>query len=147
MPTKLRFNIASPLTKARPTDSSRLFPADEAATALRGDRLYFSAVWEIKGSPSCMGIHSRVTLEGALAPYAEIYEVDSVPVRLPHYRSDFDADYVGHEPGLYPDVLRPTNTVYVQEGITGQLYFEISVPEDFTPGTYPLTVTLTPEEG
>ena len=147
MPIKLKFHIASPLTKARPTDSSRLFPVYEKTSALQGDRFYFSAVWDIKNSPSCMGIHTAVAVTGALAPYTSVYQVDAVPVRLPHYRSDFNEDYIGHEPGLYPDVLRPTDTVYIQEGITGQLYFEVNVPADFAPGTYPLTVTLTPEEG
>lgn len=144
MKDTLKFRITSPLTKARLTDSVRLFPVYEKATALQGDRVYFSAVWETKNSPSDGGIRTPVTVEGALSPFITVYEVDQVPVRLPHYRNSFNEDYIGHEPGLYPDVLRTTDTVYIYENRTGQLYFKVDLPTDIAPGTYPVTVTLHP---
>ena len=146
MKDTLKFRITSPLTKARITDSVRLFPVYDHATALQGDRVYFSAVWETKNSPSDLGIMTPVTVESALAPYVTVYEVDHVPVRMPHYRNAFNEDYIGHEPGLYPDVLRKTDVVYIYENRTGQLYFEMDLPRDVAPGSYPVTVTLHPQK-
>ncbi len=146
MKDTLKFRITSPLTKARITDSVRLFPVYKSTTALQGDRVYFSAVWETAQSPSAHGIYTPVTVEGKLAPFITVYEVDHVPVRMPHYRNDFNEDYIGHEPGLYPDVLRKTDAVLICQNRTGQLYFELDLPKDIAPGVYPVTVTLHPEK-
>lgn len=144
MKNTLQFRLTSPLTKARITDSALCFPVYKHATALQGDRVYFGAVWETQHSPSHLGVRTPITVEGELASYVTVYEVDSVPVRLPHYRNTFNEDYIGHEPGLYPDVLRQTDVIYIYENRTGQLYFEVDLPDHISPGTYPITVTLHP---
>ncbi len=152
MKDTLQFRMTSPLTKARLTDSVRTFPVYERTTALQGDRVYFSAVWEARQTPYDYGIRTPVVVEGPLSPYVTTYLVEHVPVRLPHYRNSprelysFDGDYIDHQPGLYPDVLRQTNEIFIYEERTGQLYFELDLPKDITPGSYPVTVTLHPEK-
>ncbi|MBQ8356359.1 MAG: DUF4091 domain-containing protein [Clostridia bacterium] len=145
----MNFRIVSSLCKARLTDKAAYFPAYENATALLGDRLYFSAVYDAVGLQSSKGVRAKITVKSELAPYITVYAVEQVPVRLPHYPDAFDGDYIGHEPGLYPDLLRPTDTVYLQQGLAGQLYFELNVPDTLAAGFYPVTVELAaknPEE-
>ena len=141
----MNFRITSPLTKLRLSDKVAQFPRYESASALLGDRLYFSAVYDSEGLNPKQAVRAQVTVCSELAPHIKVYAVDHVPVRLPHYPTDFDGDYIGHEPGLYPDVLRPTDTVHLQPGQSGQLYFELNVPKDVAAGTYPITVEILPE--
>lgn len=47
----------------------------------------------------------RVSLGGSLAPYASVRQVCLMPVRFPG-RAGSDGNYLGLEPGLYPDLLR-----------------------------------------
>ena len=143
---EFNFHLTSPLTKVLPGDHSANFPVYERATALRGDRVYFGAVLDLHGTEKRLGLRSVVSVEGKLAPFTKIYSVDPVPVRMPHYPGDCDDDYVSHEPGLYPDLLRETNEIYPILGVAQQLYFEVNIPKKFAAGKYPLTVTLAAEK-
>ncbi len=138
----MNFQFTSPLTKARLTDRVRFYPTYRKATALRGERFYFSAVYDGEGRQDNRGGHATVQITSPLSPYITVYRVDQVPVRLPHYADGGDGDYIGHEPGLYPDLLIRTDTVYLQRDLAGQLYFELNVPTELEPGDYPITVTL-----
>ena len=139
----MNFRIISPLSKVRLTDKAAFHSRFQAASALLGDRLYFSAAYDTEGTQRVRKICAKVEIDSELVPYITIYAVDQVPVRLPHYSNSYDGDYIDHQPGLYPDLLRPTDTIYLQPGLAGQLYFELNIPDDITPGLYPITVTLT----
>ena len=143
----MRFKFISPLEKVRLTDKVNYFADYKKASALLGDRLYFAAVYDTVGDTLVRGICTEIGIDSPLAPYLEVYAVDQVPVRLPHYPDATDADYVGHEPGLYPDLLRPTRIVHPCTGCCGQLYFELNVPKTLDAGVYGITVTLTPNDG
>lgn len=138
----MNFRITSPLTKLRLSDKAAQFPHYKSASALLGDRLYFSAVYDTVGLEKTRNVLTKIVIHSDLAPFITTYAVEQVPVRLPHYADDFDGDYIGHEPGLYPDLLRPTDTVLLQQGLSGQLYFELNVPTSIAAGTYPITVEL-----
>ena len=138
----MNFRITSPLVKARLTDKAAFHPHYRNATALLGDRFYFSAVYDGRAWYHTHAVPARVKISSPLAPYITVYRVDQVPVRLPHYTEVCDGDYIGHEPGLYPDLLRPTDLVQICRDRAGQLYFQLDLPVDLAPGTYPITVTL-----
>ena len=138
----MNFRFTSSLVKARLTDEASFFPHYRQATALLGDRFYFSAVYDGRKWFHTHAVAARIELTSPLAPYITVYSVDQVPVRLPHYPGACDGDYIGHEPGLYPDLLRPTNRILINRDHAGQLYFELNVPTDLAPGDYPITVAL-----
>lgn len=138
----MKFKITSPLTKARLCDRAESFDSYRNASALRGDRFWFSAVYDAHELSINRNVCTAVAVRSPLAPFIKVYSVEQVPVRLPHYPDSFDEDYIGHEPGLYPDLLRPTDTVYLQQGLTGQLYFELNIPETAAAGIYLVTVEL-----
>ena len=139
--------IVSPLVKARLTDEVQYFPAYHTASALLGDRFYFSAVYGAPATETGKSVCSRVEIESALSEAITVCRVEHVPVRMPHYPGSGDEDYIGHEPGLYPDLLRPCDMVHTMPGYCNQLYFELNVPEDTAPGVYPITVKLVPLNG
>ena len=138
----MQLKITSSLVKARLCDKAEHFHSYHNATALRGDRLWFSAVCDGEGLQKSKGTRTKIAVKSPLASFITVYAVEQVPVRLPHYHDSFDGDYIGHEPGLYPDLLRPTDTVYLHPGLLGQLYFELNIPKKIAAGRYPMTVEL-----
>jgi len=145
-PFTLNFRLTSPLTKVLPNDIARNFPVYERATALRGDRVYFGGVADIIGHVKANSFRAMIHVDSELAPYLTVYAVENVPVRMAHYYRYCDGDYVGHTPGLYPDLLRKTDSVFLNQGLAQQLYFELNVPKRFPAGKYPVTVTLSPAQ-
>ena len=145
-PYTLNFRLTSPLTKVMPSDIAKNFPEYNSASALRGDRVYFGGVVDIVAPVKSNSFRAEIRVESALAPYLTVYAVDNVPVRFPHPLGYCDGDYVGHAPGLYPDLLRKTACVYINQGVAQQLYFELNIPKRFAAGKYPVTVTVTPRQ-
>lgn len=143
MNTTYQLKLTSGMTKARLHDSFTAFPPLKEATALKGDRYYFSAL--ISATVKHGGVGAHVGVEGTLAPYITTYIVEQVPVKLPHYRDKGDLDYLDHNPGLFPDLLTKRNHLYVMDYVH-QVYFEVKIPADFTAGDYPITVVLTDDE-
>ncbi len=145
-PYTLNFRLTSPLIKVMPSDIARNFPVYEKASALRGDRVYFGGVVDITSPYKSNALRTKILVESELSPYLTVYAVDYVPVRFPHPLGYCDGDYVGHAPGLYPDLLRKTEFVCLTQGVAQQLYFELNVPKHLAAGTYPVTVTITPPQ-
>ena len=140
------FKLTSGLVKARFTDSIESFTEYKSATALLGDRFYFSVLCGMSNtvSPLCRKIGVKV--DSPIAEHISVTLVEQVPVRHPD-RFDFtDDDYISHEAGLYPDLLRPFEHIFVMPDRTHQLYFEVNVPEEFATGDYPITVSLIDED-
>lgn len=129
----------SGMTKARLDDKFVQFTPQREATALRGDRFYFSVLATAETTHG--GVRTEVRTESALTPYIKAYLVDQVPVRLPHYNDRADDDYIDHKPGLYPDLLRPFEHFYMMDQMH-QVYFEVNVPKDFAPGVYPIDIVF-----
>jgi len=137
----LSFRAVSPLVKARMDDNINSYEPYHGGTALRGDRMYFSAL--ISAPVKHMGARYTIQIESPIKEMITSYLVEQVPVRLPHYPDRFDGDYIEHKPSLLPDLLRPANDVFrVMGGVLQQLYFAITVPTDAKPGTYPVKVIL-----
>ena len=136
--------ITSGMTKARLTDTPEIFPEIGTLSALKGDRVYLSLVGTPKDK-TLRHLRLRVTAEAAGLP-VQIFSVEQVSVRLPHYPADFDEDYLGHEPGLYPDLLRPTGNWTLCGGQTAQMLLELEVPKTAKPGTFPIVFHIFNED-
>ena len=139
MDTVFTLKLVSGMTKARLGDTMATFPRQSTATALKGDRFFFSALTSANTPHS--GILACIDIKSDLSPYITTYVVEHVPVRLPHYPDKADLDYIGHEAGLYPDLLRPADCIHIMHNLH-QIYFEVNIPNDLTPGTYPIVVAL-----
>ena len=139
--------LASGLVKSRFKDSIESFTEHKSATALLGDRFYFSALCGFSNtvSPLCRKIGVKV--DSPISEHITVTLVEQVPVRHPD-RFDFtDDDYISHEEGLYPDLLRPFEHIFMMPDRTHQLYFEVNVPETLAAGDYPITISLIDEDG
>ncbi len=134
-----QLKLVSGMTKARLDDQMVAFPQQSEATALKGDRFFFSALTSVNATHG--GINAYIHVESELAPYVTTYVVEHVPVRLPHYRDKADLDYIDHKPGLYPDLLRPTNRIHMMD-MLHQILFEVNIPKDQVPGSYPISIVL-----
>lgn len=130
----------SAMTKARVTDSIRAFTPRTEATALCGDRHFFSAL-VTGGHPRRAG-RLDITVESSFGEDLKIYTVEQIPVKMPCYEGEFDDDYIDTKPGIYPDVLQPTTAVYTMPQRLSQLYFEVNVPKDMKPGRYEIKIFL-----
>ena len=96
-----------------------------------------------------MNTRANVRLSGALAPYATVRQVISVPNHFP-CTARADENYIRRTPGLYPDLLRPLHyhdALTLYPGYLHTLWVEIDkLPEEISADTYPLTLSLSSKE-
>ena len=87
---------------------------------------------------------AEVTVESEIADCVTVTKVDLVPVRLPAINAA-DGDYISTAPGLYPDLLRPTENgvFHVMNHQWNAFWVGIETKADTAAGTYPVTVTVT----
>ena len=130
----------SAMVKARVTDSIRAFTPRTEATALKGDRHFFSAL--AQGGDARRSNRLDMTVKSAFGDNLKAYTVENIPVKMPCYAGECDDDYIDTKPGLYPDVLQPTTAVYTLPNMLSQLYFEVNVPKDMAPGRYEIKIDL-----
>ena len=128
------------MVKARLDDHIDSFAPQKEATALRGDRHFFSML--VKGDSRGMGVRYNMEIDSPIKDDIIVYTVEQIPVLVPCYQKKYDSDYLDTKPGLYPDVLRPAKAIYALNGYLSQAYFEVRIPEDAKPGRYPITVRL-----
>ncbi|MBP3293043.1 MAG: DUF4091 domain-containing protein [Clostridia bacterium] len=82
---------------------------------------------------------------GALAPYANVRMVANVPNQYPTYNVSPGGEFLRTEPGLYPDLIRPLpyiDRISLPHNQTHALWVDIQLPEDFSAGTYDLSLTI-----
>ena len=150
-----KIKIISSLEKPRPADNFNAFPELKRLSALKGERLSFQAIHtNFDEGLQCRGCTSFLTLEGELARYADVREVDCVPVSKPvlqHSKAwHIDDGYISKEPGIFPDVLRPLhnkNKVFIVNSVLSTLWVEINIPKRIKAGEYTLTLNLKKEDG
>ncbi|TQI80594.1 uncharacterized protein DUF4091 [Serratia fonticola] len=90
----------------------------------------------------------RYRLEGELAEYISVRQVQSVPSHFPCY-AEVDENYLTTEPGLFPDLLMPIaeQRFFAACRYYGSLWFTFSPPpKGMSGGDYPLTLTLFDQE-
>ena len=124
------------------------FPVLRQATMLRNQHYSFQLIYR---ADSDAVLHTAaLTLSGALAPYAEIYDVVSVPVPMPAYAGRTDDNYLRTAPGLYPDLLQPLhygNRLSLCRNQLRSVWICLSPEAAMPAGDYPLTLTLTGDDG
>ena len=140
MPYSYHLITTSAMVKARVTDSIRAFVPRNGATALLGDRHYFSAL--ITGGNPRRSDRLDIRVDSPFANGVKVYTVEQIPVRMPCYAGESDDDYIDIKPGLYPDLLQPTEGICIMPHLLSQLYFEVNVPLDMKPGTYEIKISL-----
>ena len=117
---------------------------------LKNERLSFQLIYTADTEEENYNIRLKVTLGGALAPYATVRTVGLVPVTMPCYGDAPDDNYLRTEPGLYPDVLLPMHyhgAVTAQKGLSRALWIDLEPGEALPAGEHTLTVTLTDNDG
>ena len=150
-----KIRIISSLEKPRPQDSFNAFPELKKLSALKGERLSFQAIHtNFDEGLQCRGCTSFLTLDGELAKYATVREVECVPIMKPvlqHSKAwHIDDNYISKEPGIFPEVLRPLhnkNQVFIVNSILQTLWVEINIPKRIKAGEYTLTLNLDTAEG
>mgnify|MGYP000576879382 FL=1 len=90
-----------------------------------------------------------VSVEGAPAA-PELFSVELVPSDFPCYEwAADDPNYLTHEPGLFPDLLRPLTEAKIRP-VPRQyrsVWISFPIPENAAPGTYEVTIRATPDMG
>lgn len=90
----------------------------------------------------------RLEVEGALAPYVTVYEVEHVPSALPAY-PDHDLNYIADQPGLFPDPLFPLedNSFFTQRSYYRSLWVEVKPDErPLPPGKHVISIRFIEEK-
>ena len=123
-----QITTVSGLVKARADDRIGHFAPQTGASALKGDKHFFSVL--IKGVSIHNGLRLNVEIDSPLKEHITTYAVEHIPVRVPYYADRFDADYLDTKPGLYPDLLRPATAIYAMRALLSQLYVEVRTPTD-----------------
>ncbi len=76
-------------------------------SALKNERISFQVLCVGDPEDCGVGLHYQLAFEGALAAYATVREVKSVPVSIPTWPGQAAEGYLSVTPGLYPDLLLP----------------------------------------
>lgn len=114
------------------------------ATLLRGERFAFQAVAE-SDCLDCVAVRT----EGPLSDSIRIYRVRDAVMDFPRHPGSC-TDYLTDEPGLMPDILEPladrNGKQLLRAGVTA-FWVELEIAREAEPGTYPLTLVFTSENG
>ncbi len=88
-------------------------------------------------------------VESPLADCISVRRVECVPVRVERREGEYDAHYIDHVPGLYPDLLGEMNgqALVLPRQQWKALWVEIAVPADCPAGDYPVAVRLKSLQG
>jgi Glycoside hydrolase 123, catalytic domain len=114
-------------------------------TALQGEVISFQIVYRLEDpSREDKKLHFNVSLEGAPVP-ARFRTVELVPSQYP-CRTDHDKDYLRTAPGLYPDLLLPSDgRIRPIENQYRSLWVDIKL-ENVTAGSYPMICKVTADK-
>lgn len=129
----------------------RHYPASHAVNrntlhleTLRGGQVSFQAAFRVEDQD--MVLSAFVQAPEGLS--ARVRRVGYIP--LPHFNVHAplsEIEGAGHIPGYVPDPLFEENTVHAGPYETHAFWITVQVAKDTMPGTYPITVTLTPADG
>ncbi|MBQ9121746.1 MAG: DUF4091 domain-containing protein [Clostridia bacterium] len=78
-----------------------------------------------------------------------IASIEDVPVKNPKPDRE-EPDFLRSEPGLYPDLLLPlpeNGEIWLRNNILTSFFVDVDIPVTAKPGKYPITFTLTGDNG
>ena len=139
--------IISSLEKVMLTDSLDRFLAVERIPAARGQRVSFQLVVADPVAPDrALAVHLQS--RSKLSVYLKGFEVGYVPAQMPIYAERSTGEYLSREPGLFPDVLYPLKKHKYPTQPYGlkTFWFTLELPQDLTPGSYPVYFTIRGDE-
>ena len=135
----IKTKIVSSLEKAFLEDSLDKFERLTDITALKGERVSCQLLHTYETSEGDIPQTSQmfVYLEGSLAKYATVRNVENVTVIRAVNPGMTDDNYLRTTPGLYPDVLTPVRypgedyvgRVAVRNDLTSALWIEVELPD------------------
>lgn len=116
--------------------------ADElsVASALKGEQFSFQiALFQSDTERAFLNVEATSDLDCKI----ELFEVGCVPVTLPCY-SDHDDNYLRTSPGLFPDILNPSNNEQIQLVFNQwkSLWITLKIPEDVKGDLYKINIRI-----
>ena len=94
--------------------------------------------------------YATVRVEGDFKEKVNIRKVENVPVLFPHEKQvkKYDSEYLGDEPGLYPDILAPfEGGVQMILEQWRALWVDCEIPEDAEGGDHDITIVFAGTDG
>lgn len=149
----IKTKIVSSLEKAFFDEPIEKFEALESISALRGERVSCQLLHrnDTDGVSMPQIYQAHVYLEGSLAKYATVRNVENLPVLRATVPGKFDDNYLRTTPGLYPDLLTPLRypssdslgKTPIRNDFTSALWIEVDLPDcDCIVGEETITVRI-----
>lgn len=101
----LEIKTLSAMEKVFPDREPTLYESE--GSAFRNEIFHFGFTVEYETEDDAVVSGCRLVFGGPLAPNVRCFRVESVPAGRAAYKGNSDDYYISHEPGMYPDVLRP----------------------------------------
>ena len=144
LPIRYEFFLASALEKVFPTAKPTVLADGSRLSCWRGTRVSVQLVYcaALNGAQVRTNeLRFDISVTGAPCE-ATLRHVDLAPVMLPVYETA-DDHYLGYDPGLYPDILRPMAQPIVTPHIRQyrSVWLTWDVPADAQPGAYDISIT------
>lgn len=127
-------------------------------TGFRGQRVSFQAAYSFHGDyyvnqtteQATRNPYANVRVEGDFEGDVLIRKVECVPVMFPHEKKEkkYDSEYLGSEPGLYPDILAPFDggiQMIIEQWRA--LWIDCEIPKDAQGGDRQVTLVFTGTDG
>lgn len=144
MDMKIKTKLISSLEKVFPDKEPVALPWPVRMNLLKEDTLMFQLAVRTDTDQWLARFDADLKVESPIADLITVRKVDLIPVRLAAINPS-DGDYLSDQPGLYPDLLRPSdNGVWrVMNRQWNSFWIEVETTEGTRAGTYPVTFSLT----
>ncbi|MBQ9416481.1 MAG: DUF4091 domain-containing protein [Clostridia bacterium] len=147
----MQAKLISSLEKVFPEQAVRSFRTLSSLSVLYGERFSFQIVYRADKDESPVS-WIRVGMQSDTEARVSFRIVDLVPVLFPCYEGKTDDLYLKKTPGLYPDLLSPTQYDSCVPAFTNQtravwVTVEGISPSEATPGNHTLHLTLSKKDG
>lgn len=144
MKMKLNTKLVSSLEKVFPDQEPQALPFGTKLSLLKDDIAVCQLAAYVDTEVRLARFDAQVEVESPIAHQITVRKVDLVPVRLAAIDPS-DGDYISDQPGLYPDLLRPTENgvFHVMNHQWNSFWVEVETTPDTKAGTYPVAITLT----
>ena len=139
----MRAKIISSLEKCFLDETVFSKPQLKEFSMLKNEKYSFQMCFDTEHVPYCRDIFTY-EINSPLKDYISVYKVQNIPSNLPVCPNGYDEKYLRTEPGLYPDLLQPTdeNDHFTIKHNLLALWFEIDTKGQVEAGTYPIKITL-----
>ena len=114
-------------------------------SALKNERLNIQLAYTESDCLAPQRIWVNAVVTGELAKFSTIRTVEMVPVNLPTNNCCNDTNYIGTEPGLYPDILQDlckSGRISVVAGQVHSLWIEFDFSCGVPSGEYSIKISL-----